>query len=135
MVFITKPNNEGEKKECDSCGMDLVARLTDYKGRFPDKLQWQSANERKAHYDKDGNCKNSETPQESATLQEKPKIDDKPLDELEKFALQENTIISKITKVVRIQLEKETDGTDPVRGDVVWVRTKEIYNQWRLKNA
>lgn len=64
MVFITQPKEEGEKKECDSCGMDLVGRLTDYKGRFPDKLQWQSVNERKAHYDKDGNCKESTTPNE-----------------------------------------------------------------------
>lgn len=64
MGFITQPNKEGETKECDSCGMDLVGRLTDYKGRFPDKLQWQSATERKAHYDKDGNCKESTIPNE-----------------------------------------------------------------------
>ena len=70
MVFITQPKTEGETKECDSCGMDLVGRLTDYKGRFPDKLQWQSATERKAHYDKDGNCKESTTPNE---IELKPK--------------------------------------------------------------
>jgi len=74
MVFITQPNKEAETKKCDSCGMDLVGRLTDYKGRFPDKLQWQSATERKAHYDKDGNCKNQEeTPDNEIELKPKDK--------------------------------------------------------------
>lgn len=57
MVFIVQPTEEGETKECPNCDVELVGRLSDYKGRFPDKLQWQSKSERKAHYDKNGNCK------------------------------------------------------------------------------
>ncbi len=56
MTFITQPKKEGEEKTC-GCDAELVGRLTDYKGRFPDKLQWQEKESRKAHYDKDGNCK------------------------------------------------------------------------------
>ena len=64
MAFIVAPKTEGESKECPECKVKLVGRLTDYKGRFPDKLQWQTETERKAHYDKDGNCK-GETPKTS----------------------------------------------------------------------
>jgi len=56
MVFITQPTKEGETKECPNCKVDLVSRLSDYRGRFPDKILWQSKSERKAHYDKNGNC-------------------------------------------------------------------------------
>jgi len=57
---IEKPVEEGEKSECIYCGQDLIARLTDYKGRFPDYLQWQLVTERKSHYLKDGGCKNQD---------------------------------------------------------------------------
>jgi len=57
MVFITAPAKEGDTKKCPECDIDLIGRLTDYKGRYADKLQWQITTERKAHYDKDGNCK------------------------------------------------------------------------------
>jgi len=57
MTFIVQPTEEGETQKCPNCDVDLVGRLSDYKGRFQDKLQWQSKSERKAHYDKNGNCK------------------------------------------------------------------------------
>ena len=59
MTFITPPEKEGDTKKCPTCGLELVGRLTDYKGRYPDKKQWQNKGSRKAHYDKDGNCKDS----------------------------------------------------------------------------
>ena len=46
---------------------------------------------------------------------------------LEKFALKQNKILSKISLVVCADLSTDTI---PARGDVVWVRTKEIYNLW-----
>ena len=39
MVFIVQPTEEGETEKCPNCDMELVGRLTDYKGRFTDKLQ------------------------------------------------------------------------------------------------
>ncbi len=72
-----------------------------------------------------------ETPEESSTPQ--ADVHNEPTDDLEKFTLVENTIISKIFKIVRAEIQKETDGSEQVRGDVVWVRTKEIYNLWRRK--
>ena len=57
MVFITQPTKEGETKECPNCKAELVSRLSDYKGRFEDKIQWQPKSERKSHYDKKYNCK------------------------------------------------------------------------------
>lgn len=60
MPRIEKPSEEGEKSECVYCDRELIARLTDYKGLFPDYLQWQSTTERKSHYLKDGGCKNQD---------------------------------------------------------------------------
>lgn len=60
MTFITQPTEEGETRECPSCDIALISRWTDYKGRFPDKLLWQTKEPRKAHYDKNGNCKGAE---------------------------------------------------------------------------
>ena len=67
MTFIVQPKKEGETKECDSCGMDLVGRWTDYKGKWEDKLQWQTIEPRKAHYTKDGDCKESITTEGTQT--------------------------------------------------------------------
>ncbi len=36
-VKIEKPVEEGEKSECAYCGMSLISRLTDYKGKFPEQ--------------------------------------------------------------------------------------------------
>jgi len=61
MVFITQPTTEGEESECIYCGQDLISRLTDYKGKFPDYPQWQLTTERKSHYIKNGGCKNQKS--------------------------------------------------------------------------
>lgn len=76
----------------------------------------------------------SETPEESATLQEKHDVNKEPTSKLEKFVLEENSLLTAISSIVRAELTKEQDTDNPVRGDVVWVRTKEIYNQWRINH-
>jgi len=133
---------KGATQTC-KCKTELVCVkiFTEWNNKKEEKLQWQNKKDGKAHFKFIGgkpDCFNiiskSETPEESATLQEKPDVNKEPTDELEKFTLEENTIISKISKVVRAELGKVQDSTNPVRGDVVWVRTKEIYNLWRLKN-
>lgn len=60
MGFMVQPKKEGVTNICPNCDTELIGRLSNYKGRFPDKLQWQSKSERKAHYDKNGNCKDAE---------------------------------------------------------------------------
>jgi len=60
MTFVTQPTDEGETRECPTCDVELIGRWTDYKGKWEDKLQWQTVEPRKAHYDKDGNCKGVE---------------------------------------------------------------------------
>ncbi len=62
-------------------------------------------------------------------------IQDEDVSALVEFTLKQNKIISKISEVVRTNLEKQRkDTSDAIRGDVVWVRTKEIYNSWQEKN-
>jgi len=51
---------------------------------------------------------------------------------LEEFALKQNKILSEISNIVRKDLQEEYPDEKP-RGDVVWVRTKEIYNLWSQK--
>jgi len=76
MTFITKPTEEGETKDCQKCDTPLISRWTDYKGQWEDKLQWQTLEPRKAHYDKDGNCKTEATQQETPeTTTPKPTLD------------------------------------------------------------
>jgi len=70
---IEKPSEEGEKSECIYCEIDLVARLTDYQGKFQDYLQWQLTTERKSHYLKDGGCKNQDK-LESKSVVKSPEI-------------------------------------------------------------
>ncbi len=42
---------------CPDCEMSIVARLKTYKdNQYPAYIQWQNANETKAHKTKDGNC-------------------------------------------------------------------------------
>ncbi len=60
MTFIEQPKTEGEKKDCPSCEGKIISRLKEYKD-FPSKIQWQNESETKAHFDKDGNCKDSTT--------------------------------------------------------------------------
>jgi len=64
MVFIVQPTKEGQTTQCPNCDTDIIARWTDYGGKFPDKLQWQTVDPRKAHYTKNGSCK-SETPEQA----------------------------------------------------------------------
>lgn len=65
MTFITQPDTEGETAECPNCNTNLIARWTDYKGQWKDKLQWQTIEPRKSHYTKDGDCKDSTITQET----------------------------------------------------------------------
>ena len=77
-VKIEKPTKEGEESKCVHCGVQLIGRLTDYKGRFPDYLQWQATDERKAHYLKDGGCKG-----QSNNSDNKPDTNPNPTQNLE----------------------------------------------------
>ena len=60
MTFIKQPEKEGEEMKCPLCGMDLIARLKEYKD-YPSKVQWQNKSHTKAHFDKDGNCSGTQT--------------------------------------------------------------------------
>lgn len=71
MPRIEQPVVEAQESECIYCGIDLIARLTDYKGKFPDYLQWQSTIDRKSHYMKDGGCKSQD---KSKASKESPQI-------------------------------------------------------------
>ena len=66
--YVKKPEKEGETLQCPNCDNSLIARWTDYKGRWEDKLQWQDTSPRKAHYDKSGSCQNNSSVKE----EEKP---------------------------------------------------------------
>lgn len=58
MTKLPTPKGEGDKMTCPDCRESLVARLKTYKDNsFPAYIQWQNANETKAHKTKDGNCK------------------------------------------------------------------------------
>jgi len=135
MVFIIQPNKEGETKKCDACGMDIIGRLTDYKGRFPDKLQWQLFTERKAHYDKDGNCKgeinlNSTTPNTSdnTIIPQNTQEKDSSLDESTKtIVTNEATLLYKIKKEVEITLKDV--AIDPHPG-MIWQMTELIWQKY-----
>jgi len=61
MVFTKQPKKEGEEKDCENCDIPLIARWTDYKGKYDDKLQWQTIEPRKSHYEYNGNCKDVES--------------------------------------------------------------------------
>ena len=55
---------------------------------------------------------------------------------LKKFTLDENLTISQISKIVKEQVQNEPNPpTESVIGSVVWVRTKEIYTQWKLSRS
>lgn len=134
MAFITQPTKEGETRECDNCGMDLTARLTDYKGRFPDKIQWQSKNERKAHYDKDGNCKGiDDEAQEYPNGKAEPhpetqNIDLKPLDpSTRKTVSNEAEFICHIRKEVIATVKKH--DVDPHPG-MIWEMSALIWRKY-----
>jgi len=60
MTFVIQPTEEGETRKCPACDVELIARWNDYNGKYEDKLQWQTVEPRKAHYDKNGNCKGAE---------------------------------------------------------------------------
>lgn len=51
--------SEGVNGECPQCGATIVCRMTDYKGNFTNYLQWQNLDEKTAHYQSNGDCKNS----------------------------------------------------------------------------
>jgi len=65
MVFVTKPTKEGQTTKCPNCDTDIIVRWTDYGGKYPDKLQWQTVEPRKAHYTKDGSCKEESSEQDN----------------------------------------------------------------------
>ena len=88
------------------------------------------------HFCKNENCPNS--PSGTVPDSEPKPEETKPVttvsQKLLDFAAKENKIISEITQVVTEQLQKQAKPGETVRGDVVWVRTKEIYNIWNEKN-
>ncbi len=130
MTFIVQPTKEGETKECPTCNVSLIARLTDYKGRFPDKLQWQQSSERKAHYDKDGNC-NSTTP----VPESKPETVTKPtlFDGPDKEKIAKKAILLWNIRC-EVELAVKTVEVNP-NGGMVWEMTKIIYDEfYRSKN-
>lgn len=88
MTFITQPTKEGETKECEECGVDLIARWTDYKGQWKDKLQWQTVEPRKSHYTKDGDCKDSTGTASNTTIQENSTVETTTGDASEKAILE-----------------------------------------------
>lgn len=60
MTKLPTPKGEGDKMTCPDCGESLVARLKTYKDNsFPAYVQWQNANETKAHKSPSGECKDS----------------------------------------------------------------------------
>jgi len=131
MVFITAPAKEGETKKCPECDIDLIGRLTDYKGRFADKLQWQITTERKAHYDKDGNCKSdAPKPETLEQAQERPMSSKKLLEELgnlNKDIISEDTLmILKIRKQVQSIVKDFEIDTHP---GMIWEMTALIYKK------
>lgn len=85
-----------------------------------------------------------ETPHQSATLDDKAqeleqqlkekqaKLKEKSPTGLEEFTLKQNKLLTIISQIVYADLYNE-HTTEKPRGDVVWVRTKEIYNLWSAK--
>jgi len=60
LTQLPKPKEEGDRMNCPNCSSSIIARLKTYKNdQYPAYIQWQNANETKAHLDKDGNCSNS----------------------------------------------------------------------------
>ena len=123
MTFIVPPSKEGQEAKCPTCKVEIIGRLTDYKGRFPDKLQWQDKDSRKAHYDKDGNCKDltssgtvhvSETTTvETSTIAEPldPNVLILDLDSItSKYVDEQIHLIQEIEKKVNFVLGKDARG-------------------------
>jgi len=130
MVFITKPDEEGETTKCQNCDVDLIARWTDYKGRYEDKLQWQTLEPRKAHYDKEGNCNTDEKPKTFAEQQETAQNTTKlPILTSEDFKTvhDESKFILQIRKVIQDTV-KESE-IDPHPG-MIWEMTALIFKKY-----
>lgn len=126
MTFIVAPTKEGETKKCPECDLEIIGRLTDYKGRFPDKLQWQTLEPRKAHYDKDGNCKGVDC-FEGDVVTTKSTVDLATLDGFDVDAIK-NT--AKTLWHIRIQVEQTINALEVTpNGGMIWEMTKIIYKE------
>lgn len=66
---------EGAEMKCKSCGTDLICHMSNYKGDFKNKLQWQNENGT-AHYKFNGKDYSCNIPE-----QEENEIELKPKDE------------------------------------------------------
>ena len=132
MVFIEQPKTEGEKKDCPSCGMKLVARLKVYKD-YDDKIQWQNEKETKAHYDKDGNCNGTTTNGPTETLSTSIKstttVESKPsLELLDKST--KNMIKNEATLMYHVRREVESaikEYEDNPNGGMIWEMAHAIW--------
>lgn len=86
------------------------------------------------------NIKKVSEPTEQTTVDkpvEKPSTDkskEQAPTGLVEFVDEQNKILNAITKMVHADIAKQTKENEQVRGDIVWVRTKEIYNLWSQKN-
>ena len=126
---IDKPTKEGEESKCIHCNIQLIGRLTDYKGRFPDYLQWQSPTERKAHYLKDGGCKEA-TPNTSSNV---PEATAQPLkleilDEgTQKLVKNEALFMVHIKSLVEQQVKEYTVNPHP---GMIWEMTSLIWSKY-----
>jgi len=132
LTFITQPKKEGACTNCPECKTELIGRLTDYKGKYADKLQWQDKDSRKAHYDKDGNCKGSVdgfegdvTTQEST--EETTTVDLSTLDKFDANAIK-NTAITLWHIRMRVESTIKALEVKP-NGGMIWEMTKIIYSE------
>lgn len=66
-----KPTTAGETMVCPTCNGTVTAKMTTY-ADYTNYLQWQN-NDNKAHFDSQGNCKSSQTGQQTQqTTETKP---------------------------------------------------------------
>lgn len=130
--YIEQPRAEGQTKECHNCKNPLIGRLKVYKD-WPDKIQWQDIDKTESHYDKDGNCKGTqsitapkEEPTQTTTPQAEPKKEDtKPLEKA-----QEISIKARVLWRIRLQVEATVRDLEATpNGGMIWEMTKIIYQE------
>lgn len=126
---------EGVEMSCKSCGTDLICHMSNYKGDFKNKLQWQNA-DGSAHYKFNGKDYSCVIPEE-IELNSAPEPETSQHETLSNYLLPVDNINSEIDKLIAIEeivTKKLTTNNTPPNPAKVGMYMKFVYDILEKQN-